>query len=300
MKKQLLILVVGVLCCALLPGSILAQAITQAIPVEDREKGVEVIYLKAFIDKAGDLIEEKGEAAFIEFRKPGSPWNNGGADLFIIQATEGDENEGGFVVAPDSQFVGKGALDMDTVNARPYLQNVKTKGEGGTFFFFIPSAAPGPASAYKIVKVPSGRSYVLTSGVDSLDHQHDFVKLLVETACNLIAEQGEKVFPLIRKEDSVYRFKDTYVFVLTDKGIPVIDPATPEYEGVDMIKTHPELADVYRKILKMANSEKGYGWVEYEWIKPGGTERKGKAAFVKKVHSAEGDFIVGSGVYLDE
>lgn len=300
MKNILFGFAAGLISLMLLPGSSPAQAFTQAYPHEYRADGIEVIYLKDFIDQAGDLVEATGEEAFAEFQKPGSRWNNGGADIYVIQATEGDADEGAFIVTPDSRFIKNGSIDMSTVNALPYLEKIRGRDEENNVYFYVPDLELGGASAYKMVKAPSGKSYLLVSSREGLAYQQKFVELLVNTAAVKIEEQGKKAFPLIREQDSIFRFKDTYVFVLTDKGVPVVDPATPQYEGVDMIKEYPQKAELYRNIIKVANSDKDGGWVRYRWIKPGGTEPVDKASFVKMIDSRNGKFIVGSGVYLDD
>lgn len=299
MKKIFIWFAAGLIGLMLLPGSAPAQAITQAYPPEYRTDGVEVIYLDDFIDQAGDLVEAIGEEAFTEFEKSGSKWNDGGADIYVIQATKGDADEGAFIVAPDSQFIKSGSIDMNTVNALPYLKIIRGRKEEKRVYFYVPDSDLGRASAYKMVKAPSGKSYLLVSSRKGRDYQQMFVELLVNTAAEMIEEQGKKAFLLIRKQDSIFRFKDTYVFVLTDKGVPVVDPATPQYEGINMIKEHPEKARLYQDIIKAANSDKDGGWVRYRWSKPGGTEPADKASFVKLIDSRDGKFIVGSGVYLE-
>ena len=300
MKKQFFLLVAGVLGLCLLPFRSPAQ-ITLGVPPRSRIKGAEVISLRRFIDEAAKLLARGDEEALLEFRQPGSRWNNGGADIFVIDATPGAPGEGRFLVYPASRFVGEESLDLETVNALAYLQEAREKlkeGKNGGIFFFIPPETGRPAYANKLVQTPSGRIYLLLASVNSLSEQKYFVESLVSRAAALIRKEGKKAFPTLRRRDSIFRFKDTYVFVLTDNGIPVVDPATPEYVGQDMIKTHPELADIYRKILKAAASKKGYGWVNYNWVEPGGGQPKRKAAFVKKATSPDGTFVVGSGVYL--
>ena len=51
--------------------------------------------------------------------------------------------------------------------------------------------------------------------------------------------------------------------------------------------------------IDIALSEKGEGWIDYQWPKPGETEPSTKQPFIKGVQSGEEVLLVGSGLYVE-
>ena len=253
------------------------------------------------VDEAVEIIGKKGEVAFVEFQEVGSQWNNGDPDLFVVDL------EGKILVHPSPEFVGKNALKMSDVDGKPFFKYIvdaaksdEKRGHWNTHMWhkFKDTFVLNRTYA-KIAKAPSGKKYVTGTGARNLQVEKGFVVHLVNAAAKLIKEKGTSAFPIFNDKNSEFRFKETYIFVLDDKGVSLVEPESPQYIGKDMIKTNSKLAPAYRAILKVANSKEGSGWTQYKWIEPGKKEPARKAAFVKKIKAKGKTYIVGSGVYLD-
>ena len=120
------------------------------------------------------------------------------------------------------------------------------------------------------------------------------------TRAALVAEKGKGAFAELRDKTSPFFFMDTYVFVDTPDGVELVNAAQPSLEGKDLSGTKDvrgkAVADEYIALAM----EKGSGWVEYWWYKPGHNTETRKQTFVRKVESGGETFIVGSGFYPDE
>ncbi|WP_236025180.1 methyl-accepting chemotaxis protein [Arenibaculum pallidiluteum] len=89
-----------------------------------------------------------------------------------------------------------------------------------------------------------------------------------------------------------------YVWVNRPNGVMVMHPVRPELEGKDMLGFRdPAGTYIFREFVK-ATTETGSGFVPYAWPKPGFDEPVAKISFVR--HFKAWDWIVGSGIYLDD
>lgn len=109
------------------------------------------------------------------------------------------------------------------------------------------------------------------------------------------------------REEGHWKDDSVYLFVISDDGTVVFDGAHAELEGEKIV------AEVWDKIVE---AMQGDGFAEYcwddpsteednnpnpDWIEDGespGTSRK--ASYVEKFSTSEGDFIIGSGIYIWE
>ena len=58
-----------------------------------------------------------------------------------------------------------------------------------------------------------------------------FIVEEVEAAANLMQKEGKAGFATLRDPKSRFFFHDTYIFVITEKGIELVNPAFPSLEG---------------------------------------------------------------------
>jgi len=127
------------------------------------------------------------------------------------------------------------------------------------------------------------------------DKQKAELVSLVDQAVQLIAEQGEAAFPELRSSQWVHN--DSYVFVWRLDGIRVVYPPDPSGEGKNMTS----LVDYEGKPigeLFIQTAEKGSGWVEYMWPKPGKKAPSLKITYIKRAQYQDQIYLVGSGVYV--
>jgi cytochrome c len=119
---------------------------------------------------------------------------------------------------------------------------------------------------------------------------------LVDKAAAMIESNGKSAFPEFRKTDSEWRNGDTYLFAGDMKGILVFNAAFPKLEGTDAA----ELKDSNGKpigVELMHAAQRGSGWVDYMWPKPGQSQPSQKWSYVKAVKIDGEPGYVGAGFY---
>jgi len=297
-------------------GSSNGQYLVQSIPAGDRLAGIDVVIMQRMVDEASDLVNKKGEEAFEIFRKPNSKWNDGAPDIYVVNATKGHEKEGAFLVYPAPRFVTYNGLDMTAVNGRPLI---KYAGTGERSFNFIPDSTNSALHVSETVQTLKGDRYVLAAGQKNLSIQAHFIHLLVDSACELIEQEGEEAFKTFEKKDTIYRFQDTYIFVQTgDQGI-IFCPGEPQFIGKKLVDTRilvtaaPELRgalEAYREgdyptdvkesdiKLKRILEKTGHTWGVYHIPRPGEDKPIVKASYFRLIKAKGKEYIVGCGIYL--
>lgn len=119
----------------------------------------------------------------------------------------------------------------------------------------------------------------------------------VKEAAEMIKKDGlDAALAEIDKKDGKFVWKDSYLFAMNLEGKCLAHPMNPE------LKDRPTIAvlkDVNGKAfiseMLSVGKDKGEGWVDYFWTKPGATEPSPKSSYVYKVPDV--DVMVGAGVY---
>lgn len=262
---------------------------------------------RAIVDlvmKADDLIHLKGEAAFVEFRELGSPWREGEDYIFVL------DTEGNMIVHADADMEGKNQMNLKDVEGKPIIQGlidavtaVDNKTDGWYHYQWpVPGALiPRWKSSYvRLVKAPSGKRYVVGSGMYNDRMEREFVVDLVNNAVALVEAKGEKAFPAFRDVTSSYVVKDAYIFVIDRNGVEFVNPAFPNLEGrnlLDLKDTNGK--EIVREALQLVQN-KEHGWIDYMWPKPGDSTSTQKSTYVSKAKFGKDWVMVGCGVYLTD
>ena len=122
---------------------------------------------------------------------------------------------------------------------------------------------------------------------------------LVDKAAVLVESKGKAAFPEFKKKGTEWYKGEAYLFINDLKGINLMHPVSPELEGKDLI----DLKDangkaLVREFIETAKN-KGQGWVEYMWPKPGEKKPSKKISYVKAAKMPNGEtVIVGAGLYV--
>ena len=152
----------------------------------------------------------------------------------------------------------------------------------------------------KSVTFPSGRQYLIGSGIYNMRMDTAFIADVVDRAAALVAQRGKDAFGELRDTRGPFVFLDTYVFVDRPDGTELVNPGQPSLEGKNIL----DLKDLNGKALASdyiaAALENGSAWVEYYWYKPGHNTPARKQAYVRKVQHGEETYIVGSGLYMSD
>ena len=328
MKKTIFMFIVAAIYFQAACSSF-AQYASQSVPVEDRVETVEVIEAKRAVGNTKDLIEKKGEDAFVEFRKNTLEWLGPELDIFVAEATMDSENEGVFILYPDADKVGKGAFDMSKVNGKHFTRKaMKKKDEKEPVWIgFITEGEGGFPHASAVALAPSGQHYAISATNKSLLREQHFLVSLVNTACDYIKQEGQKAFDVFQNKDSIFWFKEEpYIYVIGIDGEILFDPAHPEYVGknandyprlvpgykypafstsfdnaLQLIASdiYPRTRDEYDKWKNDVLIKNGFAWIAYLTTKPGEEKLYRKVSYDKVVVGADGkQYVVGSGVYV--
>ena len=261
------------------------------------------IDLKNFVTEAAAKLEEEGEKAFPEFRTKDSQWNDGDKYLFVWNL------DGKRVFhAADSTLEGEIVNEIRDALDRPYgkmfLETASSNAGEGWVHYMFPEPGdifPTWKSSYiKKITFPSGENHLVGSGIYNMKMDKFLIEEMVQQAAVLIEDQGREAFDLLRDKKGIFYFMDTYIFVTSPDGTELANPAMPSLEGKNLIdmkdlKGNP----VVKEEIDLA-MEKGSGWLEMSWFKPGTNTPATKMTFVKQVQSNGETFIVGSGYYPEK
>ncbi len=120
-----------------------------------------------------------------------------------------------------------------------------------------------------------------------------------QEAAKMLLENKDAAMAEISKKDGKFVWKDTYVFLMNLEGKMLAHPMKPALTekptllGVpDKNKDNPKL--LFDEFVKLAN-DKGEGWVDYMWPKPGEENPSKKDTYIYRVPGT--DMFVGAGIY---
>ena len=266
------------------------------------EKNNEALQLESFVNQGAVLISEKGEKAFDAFRKKGSEWFHDDQYLFVW-----DMNGLRYVYPPDRNGEGKQVLGLKDIDDKPIgklmVKVASSKDGKGWVHYRWPKPGevdPSWKSTY-VMKVlsPSGKEFLIGSGAYDMPVQRSFIIEAVNSAVELLETKGSKAFKILRDKRSQYVYQDTYVFVIADNGVELLNVAFPKLERRNVIDYKDSEGNYFvREFINVAKS-KGQGWVDYPWPKPGDVEKSQKSAYVKKAIVDGKMVVVCAGLYLD-
>jgi signal transduction histidine kinase len=258
--------------------------------------------LVALVNDASELVHTKGEAAFADFRVSGSRWQQGETYIFVLDA------KGNMLVHPDPALEGKNEIDLKDINGKPIIRGliaaattIPSKPEGWYHYEWpVPGGIlPRWKSSYvRLVTAPSGKSYLVSSGMYNDRMERAFVQDAVVDAVGQIERNGKATFPLFHDPKGPYIAKDAYIFVFDSNGIDLVNPGFPNLEGrnlMDLKDTQGK--QLIREMFKVVQT-RGSGWVDYMWPKPGESVSTQKSAYVIKAKVGDQWVLVGCGVYL--
>lgn len=294
------ILALALLAAAALPGAAAGAADQGGYPLEHPEARE----LVALVDDAAALVTENGpEAACRTFHEEGSRWFHDETYVFIL------DMEGQALCHPAKPSLeGRGLIDLRDPHGRPIVRNFirdLEDSESGWEHYLWPRPGGGTNFFWKTSYVrravgPRGVSYVVGSGGYQMPMERLFVVEQVDDAVALLERDGEAAFPVLRDKAGGFRFYDSYVFVMDEHGVHLVNAAFPEHEGNNLLDLTDENGKVIGREMLAALENADSGWVDYMWPRPGDEPASRKSSYVRKAHLPDGrTVIVGAGLYLD-
>lgn len=256
------------------------------------------------VNEASQAVTEKGEAAFAEFRQKGSKWLHDDTYIFVI------DTQGKVILNPTRpELEGKNQLNLRDAVGKPFIKwfikkvtDYPGKTQGWSHYVWFRPGQEIPSwktSFVRYVKAPSGKEYIVGSGLYEMKPEKAFVVDIVDEAAYIVSKQGRGAFPVLRDKTGEFNYLTTYVFVIDAKGIDLVNPAFPQHEGRNVLGLKDSKGKFFIRDMIAMLSDKSSGWITYSWPKPRTTKPSDKETYVKKVRSGNDVFYVGSGIYLE-
>lgn len=249
------------------------------------------------VNDASQLVQEKGESSFEELRRTGSKWRQRYRYVFVL------DPYGNILVHPDPEMEGHNLLYLKDINGRPIIRGIIDAADGWYHYQWpeVDEIQPRWKTTYvKRVRAPSGKTYLVASGLYNDRMEKSFVVDMVEDAVSLIEKKGRSAFTQFRDKTSRFMAKDTYIFVFDSQGVELVNPAHPNLEGRNLYEAKdPNGKLMVQEMLKLVQM-KGSGWVNYMWPKPGESVPTEKSTYVMKAKLGGQWVLVGCGVYLSD
>jgi quercetin dioxygenase-like cupin family protein len=263
--------------------------------------------LVTLVRAAAALLEQKGEEAFPEFRQKGSKWLHDDI-YFWVWSMDGTRILHPQIHTVKPEVEGKDVKDAKDLIGKPYGKMflkaaASPEGEG-----WIHCMWPKPFEIFptwkscfvKRVTFPSGKQYLVGSGIYNMQVDKTLIEDVVNRAAALVSEQGQDAFPMLRDKKGPFVFMDVYVFVDNTDGVELVNPGHPSIEGRNLML----LADANGKFAAReyidAAIKNNSAWVEYYWYKPGANEPTLKQTYVRKVRFGEETYVLGAGLYIED
>jgi len=118
-----------------------------------------------------------------------------------------------------------------------------------------------------------------------------------EEAAKMVQEKGvEMASQAIGDKQGPFVWKDTYVFLMDLDGKMISHPIKPELTQQDNL-TQVKDTDgkpLFVEFIQVAGN-RGKGWVDYMWPKPGQDDPAPKSSYIYRVEGTP--YFVGAGIY---
>ena len=273
-----------------------------ATPQESEYEYSETRELVRLVEDAANMLREKGESAFLEFRTPGSRWRQEETYIFVLDA------DGDMLLHPDPDLEGKNNIDLKDINGKPIIRGLIDAATAnpdkpfGWYHYEWPTPEgllPRWKSSYvRSVQALSGKTFIVGSGMYNDRMEKAFVIDMVTNAVREVETHGKAAFQLFYDPTGPYHVKNAYIFAIDMDGTEFVNPAFPNLEGISQIDMKDSQGKyINREIVAIARS-KGSGWLDYLWPKPGESVPTQKSSYVHTANLEGKPIILGCGVYL--
>jgi|WetSurMetagenome_2_1015567.scaffolds.fasta_scaffold132140_2 cytochrome c len=119
----------------------------------------------------------------------------------------------------------------------------------------------------------------------------------VNKACDVLAKDGQVGLAEFKGKDSEFIFAGTYMWVHDLKGVMIMHPIKPDLDGENLIEMKDPTGKAFFAEMNRVAKEKGAGWVDYMWPKPGEEKLSKKVSYVKLCDFQGQKVLVGCGIY---
>lgn len=118
-----------------------------------------------------------------------------------------------------------------------------------------------------------------------------------QAAAQMVKEKGlEATLAAIMDKNGPFVWKDTYIFCIdTEKKCNIAHPIKPKLIGKNLMHVKDTGGKLFFAEFINTATEKGSGWVEYMWPKPGEKTPSKKLTYVHKVPGES--VLMAAGIY---
>jgi cytochrome c len=119
----------------------------------------------------------------------------------------------------------------------------------------------------------------------------------VNQACALLEKEGKSGFSKFSGKNSEFVFAGTYIWIHDMAGVMRMHPIKYKMNGQSLVDYKDSNGKRFFNEMNKVAKEKGAGWVDYMWPKPGEKEPSQKVSFVKLCNVQGEELVIGCGVY---
>lgn len=260
--------------------------------------------LITFVHDAAELFSLKGKEAFRDFGNRDGKWRSDSKYIFVYDL------QGLCIFHPViSELVGQNLYEHKDLNGKPtvkFMISIASNAKRPYGWVHYLWAEPGEIfpswkHAYIVgAKGPDGKTYAIGSGTYSIRTETQFIVDIVDSAAELVSRQGKEVYNQLLDPANIFYFNNTYLFVLSLKGVLLADPSFPENRERNVMEFRDSEGHFVIKelIQQLKKTDKVY--IPYLWPAPGQVNPSKKLIYARKVISGTDTVIVGSSLYLME
>ena len=211
-RRNSLLLPLIFLVAMLVPGASMSPAATTSSNLDQAYENQETRDLVVLVNDATDLIQAKGEAAFIELRVAGSRWRQDDSYIFVL------DPQGNMLVHPDPALEGMNVIDLKDVNGKPIVRGLidaatalPGKHEGWYHYEWRTPAGLLPrwkSSYVHLLTAPSGKQYIVGAGMYNDRMERAFVIEIVKDAVARIEKDPDAAFAAFRDPKGPFLVKN--------------------------------------------------------------------------------------------
>lgn len=116
-------------------------------------------------------------------------------------------------------------------------------------------------------------------------------------AAALLEKEGDAAFAKFRGKDSPFVFCGTYVSVYDGNVVVLFQPIKYKLVGKSLADLRDANGKAFMIDVMNVAKEKGEGWVDYVWPKPGEKAPSYKVGFIKQAKHGDKTYVLNIGTY---
>ncbi len=157
----------------------------------------------------------------------------------------------------------------------------------------------GVALAMSPAELAAESEAYVKSTAKSTPTSPDVIIAKVQEACKLLQAEGRAAFPKFKGKGSKFLFDGTYIWIHSlKKGTMLMHPIKYKLEGRKLLGLKDKKGKRFFVTMNKLAKDKGSGWVEYYWPKPGTKEVVRKISYIQRCKMAGGEeVVIGCGIY---